>query len=234
MKHAAVGWLAALLAAFSYGAHASELSYTFIDFLAINTSVDATGAQTPVPGQTVQVDAGGGNGIAVAGGLDLPGRFYAAGRFTTSVVDVDGVVTSPLAVAEVSGEFDLLTSTLALGYVYELGPALDLVAELSYDATEYDFGSFAGEELDLDDSGLGARVGVRWNPAPAFELFTSVKHSPVAEPMLDQRTLESETRLQLGARWYLFEDLGIGLEYESGSASAVTLSMRFSFGSLPW
>ena len=81
MKHAAVGSVGALVAAFSCGAQASDLSYTFIDFQGIATSVDATGAQTPVPGQTVQVDAGDGNGIAVEGGLALPGRFYAVGIF---------------------------------------------------------------------------------------------------------------------------------------------------------
>src|SRR5690606_23597432 len=105
-------------------------------------------------------------------------------RFATSIVDIEGVVTSPLAVATVRGEFDLLASSLAVGYVHELGPELDAFGELSYDSTEYDFGSFAGEQIDVDDSGIGLRVGLRWNPSPRIELFTSVKYSPVGKPML--------------------------------------------------
>ncbi|HEY8555233.1 MAG TPA: hypothetical protein VIL43_11930 [Burkholderiales bacterium] len=226
--------VAALLTAHAAAAGASDLSYTFIDFKVLSPSVDATGIQTSAPGQTVQVATGDGDGIAVAGGMLLPARFYLAGEFASSVIDVDGVVVSPLTVAQVSGEFDLVTSTLAVGYQRELGENFDVIAEISYDSAEYDFGSFAGERFDTDGSGAGARLGFRWNPVPPFELFASAKYSPVGEVSLDARELDSETRVSAGLRWYFFEDLGVGVDYESGDASMLTLSMRFSFGNLPW
>ncbi|HEX6998170.1 MAG TPA: hypothetical protein VF322_08490 [Gammaproteobacteria bacterium] len=225
---------AVLLVCHSACAAASDLSYTFIDFKVLGNSVDATGIQTSAPGQTVRVDAGDGDGIAVAGGMLLPGRFYLTGEFASSVIDVDGIVQSPLTVAQVSGEFDLVTSTLAIGYQRELSENFDVIAELSYDSVEYDFGSFAGERFDTDGSGVGARVGFRWNPVPPFELFASAKYSPAGAVSLDARELDGETRVSSGVRWYFFEDLGVGIDYESGDASAWTLSMRFSFGNLPW
>jgi hypothetical protein len=223
-----------LVAACAAPADASDLSYTFVDFQVLGHSVDARGTQSPTPQQVVEVDADGGDGIAVAGGIALPGRFYLGGQFASSVIDVDARVMSPLAIADVSGEFDLVTSSLAIGYQREVGETFDWIAELTHESAEYDFGSFAGENFDADDSGLGARVGFRWNPRPALELFASANYSPVGESVLDELGFDSDLLLNAGIRWYFFQDLGVGLDYQSGDMSRLALSMRFSFGNLPW
>lgn len=215
-------------------ASASELSYTFMDFLAIDTSVDAAGVQTPVPGQTVSVDVDGGDGVSVAGSLGLGGRFYLTGAFKTSIIDFEGVIESPLTTTRVSDTFDLVMSTFGVGYQYELDTNFDLIGELTYDTVDYDFGSLAGENFDTNDEGIGGRVGFRWNPRPPLEVFASARHTPVGQPRLSDRELDSDTLLDVGMRWYFFEDLGLGFQYEAGDVSTATISMRFSFGNLPW
>jgi len=224
----------AILAMPCLPASASELSYTFLDFQRPEVTVDATGVQTPVPGQSVQIDALDGKGIAVAGSLALPHGLYFNGSYKSSVVDVTGVVSNPQVTVNVADTFDLVSSNLALGYAHEFGDNFDLIAEISYESSNYDFGSFAGENFDLEDSGAGARLGFRWNPARPVEFYVFGRYSPVAKPVLSERTYEPGSATTAGIRWYFFENLGVGIEYDSGDVDTTTISMRFSFGNLPW
>ena len=223
-----------LASAVSAGASASELSYTYVDFRVLSTSVDAMGTQSTTPGQDVTAEAGNGDGISVAGAVALPNRFYLAGEFNSSIIDVRAHIESPLAEVDIDDEFDLITSRFGLGYQRELAPNFDLTFEVTYDTGELDFGSLAGENFDVDTSGAGARLGFRWNPREPFELFAAAGPSPYGKIELDERRFDSATVLNAGLRWYFFQDLGVGLDYQSGDASSVTLSMRFSFGRLPW
>lgn len=226
--------LAALLAASAGPALASELSYTYIDFRVLNNSVEASGTQSPIVGQDVMLDAGGGDGISVAGSLALPSGFYLAGSFNSSIIDVDATITSPLAVATVADDFDLIRSSFGVGYSRELSENFDVIFELTYDAAEFDFGSLAGEDFDTEDSGAAARAGFRWNPREPFELYATAGNSPVGEVVLSERRFDSAMVVNTGIRWYFFEDLGLGVDYQSGDLSALTVSMRFGFGDLPW
>jgi hypothetical protein len=223
-----------MLALPSFAASASELSYTFLDFQRPQVSVDARGVQTPVPGQTVQIDALDGDGIAVGGSLRVGQRFYVGGSYKSSVVDVTGVVSNPFVTINVADTFDLVQTNLVFGYIQAIGDELDFVAELSYDSANYDFGSFAGENFDLDESGAGGRVGLRWNPARPIELYLFGRYSPVAKAALSEGAYEKGSSVITGFRWYFFENLGAGIEYDSGDIDTTTISMRFSFGNLPW
>jgi hypothetical protein len=215
-------------------ASASELSYTFMDFQALDSSVDAVGLQAPVPSQTVDVAAGDGDGIAVAGSVRAGDRFYVSGIYQNSIIDVEGLISSPLTTVAVTNRFDLVTSRLGLGYIHPIGDDLDLIVEVSYNSNNYDFGSLAGENFDVDDSGVGGHIGFRWNPRAPIEIFAFARHSPVGKSDLSALKYDSETSTHIGLRWYFFEDLGIGLEHESGEVETTTVSLRFSFGNLPW
>lgn len=213
---------------------ASDLSYTYVDFRVLSTSVDARGTQSTTPGQDVTAEAGDGDGISVAGAVALPNRFYLVGAFNSSIIDVRAHIQSPLAELDIDDEFDLITTQFGLGYQRELAPNFDLTFELTHDSGELDFGSLAGEDFDIDTSGVGARLGFRWNPREPFELFASAGPVAYGKIDLEERRFDSATVLNAGLRWYFFPDLGVGLDYQSGDISSVTLSMRFSFGRLPW
>lgn len=231
-KRLAWVWLAIALGIGS--AEASDLSYTYIDFEVLNQDVDVGGVLVPVPGQSVAIRTRDGDGISVAGGLALPRRFYLSGRFRSTVANVDAVITSPLTTVTATDEFDIVTSELAIGYQRELAENFDVTAEIARETADYDFGSFVGESFDTKDSGIGARVGFRWNPRPALELFGSARLTPVGTPILSERRFDDDTIVGLGIRWYFFEDLGLAFDYERGEVSTLTLAMRFSFGNLAW
>lgn len=226
--------LVAIGAALPFPGRASELSYTFLDFLYADQTVDASGNQQPVPGQNVFVDSDKGDGIAIAGSLGMGDRFFLGGSYVSAIVDVTGTVTSPLAQVTVNDNYDLTSSQLSLGYLQPVGDNFDFVFEVMYETMQYDFGSFAGENFDVDDSGVGGRVGFRWNPARAIELYAFSRFSPVGEVSLDRLEFESDVIHRAGLVWYFFEDLGFGLDYESGQVESFSISMRFSFGNLQW
>ena len=213
---------------------ASDLSYTYLDFQAIQQTVEATGSQQPVFGQTVDILADDGDGVSVQGSLAIGERFYAVGSFATSIIDVSGVITNPLGVTEASDNFDLLAGRLGFGYIQSIGDTFDLIAQINFDSAELDFGSFAGEDFDVSDSGVGGTVGFRWNPTTQFELFSAAVFTQVGDPLLNQLEFDSDTRFNVGLRWYFIKDLALGLEFESGQIDTATLSLRFSFGKLDW
>jgi hypothetical protein len=211
---------------------ASELSYTFMEFGALNVETSATGTQSPILDQLVEVGPGKGEGVTVGGSLAFGERFYIAGDYNSAVLDVEALVSSPLAVAMVAGTFDFIASRAALGYAYPIGNSFDLVGEITYDTLEYDFGSFAGESFDIDDSGAGLGLGFRWNPRPELEVFGMAHGSSVGKADLTARALDSGTRVSAGMRWYFFDDLGLGLRYQNGDFDSLTITMSFGFGEL--
>jgi hypothetical protein len=215
-------------------AHASELTYTFLDFQYLQQEVQATGTQNPVPVQTVSIDSHDGDGIAIDGSLAIGSRFFAGGGFRTSIIDVEGLITNPLTEVQVSDNYDVIFTRLSAGYLQPIGTTFDLIVEISYDSTEFDFGSFAGENFDVEGSGAGARAGFRWNPTPPLEIFASARYSPTAEVNLNTLEFEAGTMGSLGVRWYFFEDLGLGIDYEAGDFETIAVSLRFGFGNLPW
>ena len=212
---------------------ASDLSYTFIDFQAISNKMDLAGTQSPVPAQTVSVEADEGDGISVGGSVSLGERFFLAGRFQTSIVDVMGVVTNPLGTTTVADTFDLIQSRVAFGYQKELKPNFDIMFELSYDSSEYDFGSFAGENFDMQSDRRRREGWLSLESANAVRALRAAHANPVGKGDLQTLEFDSETRVcNLGPLWYFLEDLGVGLDYEGGNVDTVSLSMRFGFGDL--
>ena len=213
----------------------AEVTYTYLDFEYLRQRTDTSGLQsTPSAGQFVSVKTDEGDGVSVSGSMAMGERFYLSGSFRTAIIDVSGVVTNPLGTTDVMDDFDLISGRLGLGYQRPLNDELDLVFELSYDWADYDFGSFAGENFDMDDGGAGARVGFRWGPSSRFELSAIGHFTTIETADLNALEFESDTLLSVGAFWYFFEDLGIGLQYEAGEVDILTVSMRFSFGDLPW
>ncbi|HUF74562.1 MAG TPA: FG-GAP-like repeat-containing protein, partial [Gammaproteobacteria bacterium] len=218
-----------------YGkAVASELSYTFLDFKGYDQTLDVSGSQEPAVGQNVSIASDKGDGIGISGSLGMGDRFFLSGSFTSSIVDFEGIVTSPLAEVTLADTYDRVTSTFSVGYLVPIGDELDLLFALTYDSQELDFGSLAGENFDVDDSGAGASLGLRWNPARPVELYLYSRYSPVGKVSLDELAFDDDITVGAGFLWYFFEDLGFGADFESGQTDTFSLTLRFNFGTLQW
>lgn len=227
-----VAGAAALIALGGGRAEASDLSYTFVDFGGLTVDSDLTGTKSPAATQQVRVQSGTGDGLTVSGSLAVGRSFYLSGGYDSSVVDVEARITSPLATAITGGNFDLGTSRAAFGYYRPIGEKLDVFAEVSYDRVNYDFGSFAGENFDVDEAGVGYGVGVRWSATSNVELFAAARSSSVGAVNLTTSQVDSGTQVSAGLRFYFFEDLGLGFDLRSGDVNSLTVSMRFGFGEL--
>ena len=235
----AIRWMTSVLAlcgGVSASALASDLSYTYLDFQYIQNTLETTGRQTNTAlNQSVAVNAADGDGIAIAGAIRIRDRFYLSGFYHSSIIDVSGVVNNPvIGSLAVTDEFDYISTNVGFGYIHQIGENLDVTAEITYDGAEFDFGSFAGENFDSSEAGAGVKLGTRWNPTPRLELSGFIRQSPVGKLNISSLTFESDTLLGLGIRWYILEDLGISLDFESGEVDTATFSMRFSFGNLAW
>jgi len=226
--------LGIFLAITSPNAYSSDLSYTFLDFRAIKQDITASGSQTSVPNQIVTINVLDGEGIGISGTLEFGERFYIGGSFSSSIIGVTGLVSNPLGDISVEDTFDAVFSRFSFGYQRELSTNFDLVIEATAEFADYDFGSFTVENFDTTDSGAGARIGFRWNPVPALEVYTFGRFTPVGKLNLDTLEFDSDTLTNVGFYWYFFEDLGLGLDIELGEVETATLNMRFSFGNLPW
>ena len=228
--------MCALCCGLSVNAFASDLSYTFLDFQYLQNSIQTTGTQSNLAiGQTVTVNPLDGDGISVGGSMRIGNPFYLGGFFNSSIIDVTGTVENLIIGSQdVRDEFDYIRTNINFGYIWEIGENLDLLAEVSYDTAEFDFGSFAGENFDSSDAGTGVKFGARWNPTPRVELSGFVRQNPVGKANVTELAFESDTLVGLGFRWYVLEDLGISIDYEIGEYDTIALSMRFGFGNLTW
>ena len=224
--------VAGLIALVSPGVAASDLTYTFVDFGALGVASGLSGTRSPAAGQTVTVESGEGDGLTVGGSLALGQRFYLGAAYESAIVEVDASIRSPLATVSTGGNFDLVTTRAALGYVVRAGEELDIYFEASYDTVDYDFGSFAGESFDVDDGGAGVGVGLRWNPTPSVEVFAGAHGSSVGEVNLGTSSLGEGVQGSFGLRFYFFRDLGLGFDLRSGDVDSLAVSLRFGFGEL--
>ena len=213
---------------------ASELSYTFIDFQYITQETDLGGVQQPVPSQIVGIQTDDGDGISVSGSVSFRDRYFISANFKSAIIDLAGNITNPSVTTSVFDNFDFVNTSLGFGYIWELSDNFDVYAEGMYETVDYDFGSFAGENFDTEEGGGGARVGFRWNPRPSFELFAAARSSSIGKVNLNSFDYDNDASFRAGFFWYFFEDLGVGLDIDSGEVDTFTLSMRFSFGTLPW
>ena len=57
----------------------------------------------------------------------------------------------------------------------------DLFAEVTYDSTDFDFGSFAGENFDTDLQEVGGALGFRTMIGDHFELKVQGRYSAVGD-----------------------------------------------------
>jgi hypothetical protein len=212
-------------------ASASDLSYTYLEFGTLVTRSDFDGTRA-VGLQTVSLDPGDGDGLAIAGSLAFGSRFYMTGSYRAAVVDTAAEVVSPLTTSRVDGSFDWTTARAGFGAVLPLGERLDLLAEIGYRTVHFDFGSFIGEDFDADTSGAELAFGLRFNPRERFELAVKAFTSDTGESNLSTGQFSGRAGIDAALRWYVFEDIGLGINVRSGDIRSLGASIRFGFGEL--
>ncbi len=222
---------ALLLTMGSSAALAQDVRYSWFEVSFVAQDVDKDGSMTDAAiGQTVDFSTSDGSGIKFRGSVGTWNNLFAFVDFNSSDVDVDALVSNALGQFPAQDEFDFTAIRGGIGYKWSLNFKTDLFAAVSFDSTDLDFGSFAGEDFDADDKDLGATVGVRSMIGDKLELRAHARYSDVGDVDLTafQNTgqFDDDTLFGVGFGYLLIRGLSITGDFETGEFSSWNIGFR--------
>jgi hypothetical protein len=218
---------ALLFIASSSAAIAQDVRYSWFEIGYVQQDVGKNGTTTNNNiGQTVDVSAKDGNGIKFRGSVGTWHNLFAFVDFNSSDIDVDAVVTNSQGAFPTQDEFDFTAVSGGVGLRWPITDSTDLYGALSYDSTDLDFGSFAGESFDAGDKDMGARLGIRSVFRDKFELRASVRYSGVGNVDLNTGQMDDDTLYSVGIGYELIRGLSISGDFESGEFSSWNIGFR--------
>jgi len=221
---------ALLLGGLSAPATAQEVRYAWLDlsFMAQNADVVGTSI-TPIPGQFVDVDGTDGNGIRFRGSAGPWHNMYVFIDYASTDIDVAAIVTNPAGEEfPASDEFDFTNVKAGLGVRVPIGwgPATDLYAEVTYDSTDLDFGSFAGESFDADNKDVGGALGVRAMLNDNWEWRAYGRYTSNGDVDLNTGEFDSDTVFGIGLGWQIIRGFSLVADYETGQFTNWSIGFR--------
>jgi hypothetical protein len=219
--------LAALLLLFGAGPTAAqEIRYSWLDMSFMAQDIDRSGVQVPIPGQSVEVAGSDGSGIRFRGSVGTWKNLYLFVNYASTDIDVDAVITNSQGVFVASDEFDFTAIRGGLGWKWSVFNKTDIFAEVSYDSTDFDFGSFAGENFDADAQEMGGALGFRTLFGDHFEVKVQGRYTDVGDIDLNTLEFDSDMLYSVGFSWTVIRGLSIVGDFESGEFSSYALGFR--------
>lgn len=209
------------------GTLAQELPYAWFDIAFIGQDVSRSGTQSsPDLTQTVDLEAEDGNGIRFRASLGLWNHFFAFGEFSSADVDDRAVVRNVQGDFPASDEFDLTRFRAGVGYSIPLNYTNYLDVGVSYDSVDFDFGSFAGENFDADDKGVGAQLAYRSLLAQRFELGAHVRYTSVGDVDLSTGEFDADLLYGVNFAWTPLRAFSVIADYETGEIDTWAVGFR--------
>ncbi|MFV2070577.1 MAG: hypothetical protein ACC645_26720, partial [Pirellulales bacterium] len=179
-----------------------------------------------VLGQTVDVDAKDGTGIKFRASLGTWRNVFAFVDFNSSDITVDAVVTNAGGTFPATDEFDFTAIRGGVGLKWSVTHSSDIYGAISYDSTDFDFGSFAGENFDTGDKAVGGEVGVRSMVGDKLELRLRARYTGVGAVNLSTGVLYADTLFGVGFGYELVRGLSIIGDFETGEFGSYNLGFR--------
>lgn len=208
-------------------AHAQDVRYSWFDigFMGHDVSRSATSFD-PVLNQTVDVTATDGTGVRFRGSVGTWHGLYAFFDFGTTDPKVIGAVINDQGEFPAEDKFDLTTIRGGLGYKYSLTFKTDIIAEVTYDSVDYDFGSFAGEDFDLDEQDVGGLLGVRSMFNDELEVRAHARYTNVGDVDLTNKAFDSDVLFGVGLGYTLIRGLSVTVDFETGEVDTWSIGFR--------
>jgi hypothetical protein len=208
-------------------ADAQEVRYSWFEFGVLGQDIQKRGSQFDLDlNQAVNINALDGGGVRFKGSIGTWKNFYFAFNFDTADPTVEAIVINPQGTFLAEDKFDLTSLRAGLGYKYSLSHKLDIVAELSYDSVEFDFGSFAGEDFDVDESDVGALLGIRWMLNDDWEFRTHGRFTNVGDVNLTTSEFDSDVLFGIGLGYMPIRGFSFTLDYEGGQIETLSIGFR--------
>ena len=216
-----------LLLAASSPALAQNVRYSWFEFAYAGQDIDRSGSSTDILiGQTVDVSGSDGNGIRFRGSVGTWNNLFAFMDYRSSDIDVDALVSNAQGLFPAQDEFDFTAVRGGVGIKWSWTSDTDIYGALSYDSTDFDFGSFAGEDFDADDQDLGVTVGIRSIIRDKVELRAHARYSGVGDIDLNTKRFDADTLFGIGFGYELIRGLSITGDFESGEFSNWNIGFR--------
>ena len=219
--------VALLLTAASSFAMAQDVRYSWFEISLVGQDIDRNGSQSDLAlGQTVDISGSDGDGIKFRGSVGTWGNLFAFVDYASSDIDVTALVSNAQGEFPAEDEFDFTSVRGGVGIKWSWTPKTDVYAALSYDSTDFDFGSFAGENFDTDDQDIGATLGIRSMFTDEIEIRAHARHTGVGDVDLNTGEFDADTLFGVGFGYELVRGLSITGDYESGEFSNWNIGFR--------
>lgn len=218
---------ALLLLASSSATLAQDIRYSWFEIAYFNQDVGKSGLLTDeLIGQTVDISTTDGSGIKFRGSLGTWHNLFAFVDFNSSDVNADVLITNDQGSFPAKDEFDVTTVRGGVGIKWSLNPKTDIYGAVSYDSTDLDFGSFAGENFDAGAKDVGGVVGIRSMFGDKIELRANARYTGVGDVNLSTGAMDTDTLFGVGFGYELIRGLSITGDYESGQFSNWNIGFR--------
>ena len=209
-------------------ANAQELRYSWLDMSFMGQDVSRSGALSPLPGQVVDIAVSDGTGVRFRGSVGTWKGLYLMVDYGSTDIDLTGTVTNTNTgfVEEISDEFDYTSIRGGIGLKYSIGFNTDIFGEATYDSLDFDFGSFAGEDFDMDRQEFGATLGVRTLFGDDFEARAHARYTNVGDADLTTGFFDSDVLFGVGFAWQFIRGLHLVGDVEIGEFSNWSIGFR--------
>ncbi len=219
--------LALLLVGMSTAATAQDVRYSWFDIAFGVQDIGQSGSQTDVGlGQTVDVDTSDGSGIRFRGSVGTWKNLFGYFDFQSSDISVDALVTNNQGQFAANDEFDYTSVRGGIGMRWPLKDNIDLYGLATLDSTDFDFGSFAGEDFDADDKDIGATIGVRALLGESWEVRAHARYTGVGAVDFTAGELSEDTLFGVGFSYELIRGLSLTGDFETGEFSSFNVGFR--------
>ena len=227
LKSFAKSIAALLFVASSSAAIAQDVRYSWFEIAYVQQDIGRNATTTDsIIGQTVDISAKDGSGIKFRGSVGTWRNLFAFVDFNSSDITVNAVVSNSQGVFPAQDEFDFTAVSGGVGLRWPITDSTDVYGALSYDSTDLDFGSFAGENFDAGDKDVGARLGVRTILRDKIELRANVRYSGVGDVDLNTGQMDADTLFGIGIGYELIRGFSISGDFESGEFSSWNIGFR--------
>ncbi len=210
-------------------ASAQDVKFTYIEGGIVGgfvNDIETSGAVTGAGSSSLESDADGGGFIG--GAWQFENNVHVFGEYASLGQELE--VRS--GTNTVTGEYDVVRWRIGLGYLYPSSETVAYYGRLSLDQLEFKDAQAAGFNLDIDadDSGVGAEVGIIWAATPTFHLQGHARYTAVGEVASSgSDPFESDVLIAVNGRWHFRPNMAVVTGYEFGKITTVNVGLRFVF-----
>jgi hypothetical protein len=210
-------------------AHAGEFGHSYIEGGIVGgfvNDIETSGAITGSGPLDLESDADG--GAFIGGAWQFSDNMHVFGEYAALGQELE--IRS--GTTNVTGEYDVVRWRIGVGYQSPASASVAYYGRLSIDQLEFKDARAAGLNLDVDadDSGVGAEIGVIWAATPTVHLQGHARYTAVGGiASSGSDPFESDVLFGVSARWSLRPNMAVFTGYEFGKITNLNAGVRFSF-----